>query len=339
VIFASFECAAVALLFAAAHPDRVAGLVAINPFATWVATPETPWMPDRAEWDTFFEGLEARWGRDWQESDVPADDRDWYARMQRATCTPSTITAEERRFTDLSIVDVLPAIRVPTLVMARDSNAIWWKATAELLAERIPDARLATFDAPSSPYWYPPAADAILRETDAFIAALHADEAVLDRVLATVLFTDIVDSTAQAAAMGDRGWRATRERHDALVRSQLGRFRGREVKTLGDGFLATFDGPARAVRCAQAIVQGVADLGIEVRAGLHTGEVELDDDDVSGIAVAIGARVGALAGPSEVLVSQTIRDLTAGSGIAYVERGEHELKGVPDRWRLYQAVD
>ena len=153
-----------------------------------------------------------------------------------------------------------------------------------------------------------------------------------------MLFTDIVDSTAQAATMGDRGWRATRERHDTVVRSQLARYRGREVKTMGDGFLLTFDGPARAVRCAQAIVERVADLGIEVRAGLHTGEIELDGKDVTGIAVAIGARVGALASPSEVLVSQTIKDLTVGSGIAYSDRGEHELKGVPDQWHLYRVI-
>ena len=163
-------------------------------------------------------------------------------------------------------------------------------------------------------------------------------KAVFDRVLATVLFTDIVDSTAQAAAVGDHGWRATRERHDQLVRSHVSSFNGREVKTMGDGFLVTFDGPARAVRCAQAIVTGARDLGIEVRAGLHTGEIELDGDDVAGIAVAIGARVGALAGPSQVLATQTIKDLTAGSGIVFTESGEHELKGVPDRWRLYRAV-
>jgi class 3 adenylate cyclase len=163
-------------------------------------------------------------------------------------------------------------------------------------------------------------------------------DAVFDRVLATVLFTDIVDSTAQSAALGDRAWRQVREQHDQVVRAHLARYRGREVKTMGDGFLATFDGPARAVRCAQAIVAGVDGLGIEVRAGLHTGEVELDGDDVSGIAVAIGARVGAVAEPSEVLVSQTIKDLTAGSGIVFADRGERELKGVPDRWRLYRAT-
>ena len=158
-----------------------------------------------------------------------------------------------------------------------------------------------------------------------------------DRLLATVLFTDIVDSTAQAAAIGDREWRAIRERHDSLVRSQLAHFRGREVKTMGDGFLATFDGRARAVRCAQSIMRGTEVLGIEVRAGLHTGEIERDGDDVTGIAIAIDP-VGALARPSEVLVSHTIKDLTTGSGIVITDRGEHQPKGVPDRWRLYQAV-
>jgi class 3 adenylate cyclase len=339
VIFASFECATIALLFAAAHPERVAGLIVVNSFVSWTASAETPWMPTRAWWDEFFRGdLEPRWGRSWQLDDVPPEDRDWYARIQRGTCTPSTIAAEERRFGELHIADVLPAVRVPTLVMSDDREHGWWLPTARLIESSVPEVRRATFRAASSPFWYPPAADAIVRETEAFIEDLNVEEAVLDRVLATVLFTDIVDSTAQAAAMGDRAWRATRERHDALTRTQLARFRGREVKTMGDGFLATFDGPARAVRCAQAIVQGVGDLGIEVRAGLHTGEVELDDNDVSGIAVAIGARVGALAGGSEVLVSQTIRDLTAGSGIVYSERGEHQLKGVPERWRLYQVV-
>ncbi len=206
--------------------------------------------------------------------------------------------------------------------------------TARYLASRIPTAHLVEYSGDGDFYWYK-AADTILQEIHGFLTTLHAEQAVFDRVLATVLFTDIVDSTAQAAATGDRSWRTTRERHDALIRSELAHYRGREVKTMGDGFLATFDGPARAVRCAQAIIAGVAHLGIEVRAGLHTGEIELDGTDVSGIAVAIGARVGAIAQPSEVLVSQTIKDLTAGSGIVYTDRGEHELKGVPDRWRLY----
>ena len=167
---------------------------------------------------------------------------------------------------------------------------------------------------------------------------IRSEEAQFDRVLATVLFTDIVDSTAQSAAMGDHAWRAVRERHDQLVRGQITRYRGREIKTMGDGFLATFDGPARGIRCARAIVDGAHALGIEVRAGLHTGEVSFEGGDVAGLGVAIGARVGAKAGPSEVLVSQTVKDLVAGSGLAFEDAGEHELKGVPDRWHPYRVA-
>ena len=181
-------------------------------------------------------------------------------------------------------------------------------------------------------------AEPILREIGAFVDQLRDEQSTFDRVLATVLFTDIVDSTAQAAALGDRRWREVREDHDTVVRAHLARFRGREVKTMGDGFLATFDGPARAVRCAMTLTAAMALLGIEIRTGLHTGEVELDGDDVAGMAVAIGARVGALTGPSDVLVSQTVKDLVAGSGLSFEDAGEHELKGVPDRWRLYRVV-
>ena len=177
-----------------------------------------------------------------------------------------------------------------------------------------------------------------MSEIGRFLAKVGDEESSFDRTLATVLFTDIVDSTSQSAALGDRKWREVRERHDQVVRSQIARYRGREIKTMGDGFLATFDGPARGVKAATAIAAGVRPLGIEIRAGLHTGEVELDGDDVAGLAVAIGARVGAKAGPSEVLVSQTIKDLVAGSGLTFEDAGEHELKGVPDRWHLYRVL-
>jgi class 3 adenylate cyclase len=209
---------------------------------------------------------------------------------------------------------------------------------ARFVANRISGAKLVELSRGDADLpWYQ-GADQIVAEVGEFLLGVHEHQATFDRVLATVLFTDIVDSTAQAAAIGDREWRTVREKHDSLVRSQLTRFRGHEVKTMGDGFLATFDGPARAVRCAQSIVHGTEPLGIQIRAGLHTGEIEMDGNDVSGIAVAIGARVGALAEPSEVLVSQTIKDLTTGSGIVFTDRGEHQLKGVPDAWRLYQAT-
>ena len=329
--------------FAAAHPERVAGLILINSYVSYSATEETPWMPDARWWEEFIEQIRREWGRSswpWGPDLGGATEQDWFVRMQRGCNAPGANIAELRRFSDSSTADVLPAIRVPTLVLAdsdRQPGSSFAIETARYLANRIPDARLVEYSGDRDFYWYK-AADTILREIGGFLSALHADQAVFDRVLATVLFTDIADSTAQSAVMGDRNWRATRERHDALIRSELARYRGREVKTMGDGFLATFDGPARAVRCAQAIIAAVADLGIEVRAGLHTGEIELDGNDITGIAVAIGARVGAIAEPSEVLVSQTIKDLTAGSGVVYSDRGEHELKGVPDRWRLYAAV-
>ena len=342
VVATGYDTGLIAQFFAAAHPERVAGLVLIDSYVAYRATEETPWMPGMDWWEQFMQQVRDTWGRDsWSGGPVgDAVEREWFVRMQRACCAPGADVAELRRFVETSTADVLPAIRVPTLVLAdRDAGGGSFEMeTARHIADRVPIARLVEFSGGDEFFWYGPA-DTVLREMSGFVASLHAEQAVFDRVLATVLFTDIVDSTAQAAALGDRSWRSIRERHDALVRGQLTRYRGREVKTMGDGFLATFDGPARAVRCAQAIVAGAGDLGIEVRAGLHTGEIELEGDDVTGIAVAIGARVGAIAQPSQVLVSQTIKDLTAGSGIVYSDRGEHELKGVPGPWRLHEAVD
>jgi len=205
------------------------------------------------------------------------------------------------------------------------------------IAQRIHGATLVElpFDEHTT-FWE--ASDSVIDNVERFARRIRDDEIEFDRVLATVLFTDIVDSTAQSAAMGDRAWTEIRGQHDQIVRANLGRFRGREIKTMGDGFLATFDGPARGVRCAEAIAAGVKPLGIEIRAGLHTGEVAFDGGDVAGLGVAIGARVGAKAGASEVLVSQTVKDLVAGSGLAFEDAGDHELKGVPDRWHLYRVV-
>jgi len=202
------------------------------------------------------------------------------------------------------------------------------------IAENTPGATL--LELPGDDHIFP--MDDLVPHIGRFLETLRVEQAEFDRLLATVLFTDIVDSTAQAAAVGDARWKEIRAKHDQVVRSQIARYRGREIKTMGDGFLATFDGPARAVRCASAITAAMASLGLEIRAGLHTGEVELDGDDVAGIGVAIGARVAAASRPSEVLVSQTVKDLVAGSGLTFEDRGEHELKGVPDRWRLYRVA-
>lgn len=232
---------------------------------------------------------------------------------------------------------VLPAIQVPTAVLMREGWSSVLVEEAAWTAGQIPGAQLIRLSGDED--------DAILGDVvevaatiRRFAEAIEEEHAAFDRVLATVLFTDMVGSSKKAAELGDRAWKELVQQHHAKVRALLARFRGREVDTAGDGFFATFDGPGRAVRCAQAIVQSVASLGIEVRAGLHTGEVETIDGKAGGLAVVIGARVGALAAPSEVLASQTVRDLTAGSGIAFEDAGEHELKGVPARWRVYRAA-
>jgi class 3 adenylate cyclase len=206
------------------------------------------------------------------------------------------------------------------------------------LASRIPSARLVALEGRDLPWWLGDR-EALVAELEEFFTGTRSTVARDDqRVLATVLFTDIVDSTAKSAAMGDEAWQEVRQRHDAIVRAHLDRFRGREVKTMGDGFLATFDGPARGVGCATAITADIRSLGIEIRAGLHTGEIAFEGGDIAGIGVAIGARVGAKATASEVLVSQTVKDLVVGSGLTFEDAGEHELKGVPDRWHLYRVV-
>jgi class 3 adenylate cyclase len=243
-----------------------------------------------------------------------------------------------KKYTLTDVRGILSSIHVPALVLVRPEHSDpSWLPGASHLTERIPGARLLELDGQDLSLWIGDQ-EAVLRAIDTFLADVTREEAELERVLATVLFTDIVGSTRTAAELGDSGWRELVERHHAHVRALLERFRGTEVDTAGDGFFATFDGPARAIRCAQAIVHEVRPLGIEVRAGLHTGECETIDGKVGGMAVNIGARVGAVAEPSEVLVSQTVKDLVVGSGLEFEDRGEHELKGVADRWRLYRAV-
>lgn len=250
--------------------------------------------------------------------------------------SPSAYEELGRIFTDVDIREVLPAIHVPTLVIHREGDAIVSTAQARYVAERIDGARLVELSGVDH-IPFVGDADAILDEVEEFVTgAPPAPE--IDRVLATVLFTDIVGSTERQAALGDRGWKQLVEQHHAAVRAQLTRFRGLEQDTAGDGFYVRFDGPARAIRCAEEIVRAVRPLGIEVRAGLYAGECEIVEGKCSGLSVSIGARVMAKAGPSEVLVSQTVKDLTAGSGLTFEDAGEHELKGVPDRWHLYRVA-
>jgi class 3 adenylate cyclase len=249
--------------------------------------------------------------------------------------TPATATAWLEMVEGTDIRGTLPAINVPTLVLHRADDRIVRVEHARYLAEHIPGAHYV--ELPGSDHLWWEGGDDMLDEVESFLTgATTAYEP--DRVLATVLFTDIVDSTTRAAEMGDRRWRDLSEAHNRAVRRLLERYRGREVKTLGDGFLATFDGPGRAIRCASELRHAVRSVGLEVRSGLHTGEVELNGDDISGIAVNIGARVGAQAHAGEVLVSQTVKDLVAGSGLDFEDRGEHDLKGVPGPWRLWSLA-
>jgi class 3 adenylate cyclase len=266
-----------------------------------------------------------------------ADDEElvrWWAMFTRMSISPGAALDLTRMNMEIDVRDVLPAIRVPSIVIQRADDLVVNVGEGRYLAERIPGARYV--ELPGVDH-IPIAGDSesVIREIERFVADLPDDESEPDTVLATVLFTDIVGSTALAAELGDRRWRELLERHHDAVRRQLARFRGREVDTAGDGFFATFDGPARAIRCACAVTEALRELGIEVRAGLHTGECELLDEKVAGIAVSIGARVAARAEPGEVLVSSTVKDLVAGSGIGFADRGIIELKGVPGDWRLY----
>jgi class 3 adenylate cyclase/pimeloyl-ACP methyl ester carboxylesterase len=340
VIFATVDAAPLAVLFAATYPDRVGGLILCDPTVTFSATDETPWMWTRAGFERWASEVRAEYPlSSWWKGPADHPERDWFERYVRASISPGALIAELDRFGGTDIRPVLPVVSAPTLVLV-DPEGDESTQSGRFEATRIAGARLEEIPDETHlnwPHWYG-RADGILRSVARFIAEIRDEEARFDRVLATVLFTDIVGSTQRAAALGDHAWRELLERHHAIVRAMLTRYRGVEVDTAGDGFFATFDGPARAVRCAEAILEAVRPLGIEVRAGVHTGEVETIDAKAGGIAVTIGARVGAMAGPSEVLVSQTVKDLVAGSGLTFDDAGEHELKGVPDRWRLYRVM-
>jgi class 3 adenylate cyclase len=327
------------VVFAASHPDRVSSLIAVGGFARTLYDDDYDWAPGPDVAAEFNRRVAESWGDNawllklWAPSvaDDPAAQEHWN-RMLVGGGTPATGIAWLEMVQATDVRHVLPAIGVPSLVIHRADDVIVPVQHGRYLAEQIPGACYVELPRSDHLPWVD--GDDILDEIASFLTgATSAYES--DRVLATVLFTDIVDSTGRAAELGDRRWRDLVEEHDRLVRARLERYRGREVKTLGDGFLATFDGPGRAIRCAADLRNEVRRLGLELRAGLHTGECEMTGDDIRGIAVNIGARVGASAGPGEVLVSQTVKDLVAGSGLGFADRGEHELKGVPGSWRLY----
>ena len=350
IVMGFSEGGPMATLFAATYPERTIALVLFGTSACWKPTIDYPFpVPTDEEHERYVEQIEQMWGtrefaaqelRDWIAPTLASDDFtiSWLADYLRHAASPGAAIALERMNRGIDIRPALPAIHVPTLVLACDGDLLFTAEETKWIADQIHGARFVSFPGVDHyPHWGENQDD-LLVEIEGFVKEVGDEEIALDRVLATVMFTDIVDSTAQGAALGDKAWAEVRTQHDQIVRSSLARFRGREIKTMGDGFLATFDGPARGVRCAEAIAAQVQPLGVEIRAGLHTGEVTFEGDDVTGLGVAIGARVGAKAEASEVLVSQTVKDLVAGSGLTFEDAGEHELKGVPDRWRLYRVV-
>jgi class 3 adenylate cyclase/pimeloyl-ACP methyl ester carboxylesterase len=331
-----------ATYLAAAHPDRTAGLILHGFSPTFSAAPDTPWVWSEADWSDVFEAALEGWGRRGFADYVGVDylderELDWFVRWCGATNSPGAAAHEVRHWIHTDVRGILPSIQAPTLILA-DSEATdeSGPAAARHLSERIPGAIVSEYDGGDQFVWYA-GSEASLSAVGKFIASLREEAKMFERTLATVLFTDIVDSTATAVRLGDRAWRDLVERHHAIVRGQLSRFRGLEVDTAGDGFFATFDGPARAVRCAQAIISAVRPLGLEIRAGVHTGEVEAIDGKAGGVAVVIGARTGARAAASQILATSTVKELTAGSGLSFEDAGEYELKGVPDRWHLYSV--
>ena len=341
-LFGQSEGASMSILFAATYPERTAALVTFGAFACRVWSPDYPWAPTPEQRQRFFDLIENGWGGEVDVSDLApsmAHDEGFRRRQStymRLSASPGAALALARMNTEIDVRAVLPAIRVPTLVLHRTGDRDANIEEGRYIAGRIPGARFIEL---SGQDHMPHVGDQdqVVDEVEEFLTGIRPAPDP-DRVLATVLFTDIVGSTQRAASLGDRAWRDLLEQHHALVRRELARFRGNEVDTAGDGFFATFDGPARAVRCAAAIRDRLKESGLEVRAGVHTGECERMGDNIGGLGVHIGARVAALAGAGEVLASSTVKDLVAGSGIVFEDRGQHSLKGVPGEWRLFRVA-
>lgn len=340
VVIGDTEGGPMAMLFAATFPDRVAALVLLNTFARWRRAPDFPvGMPD-ATCDRLVDAYERSWGQDPDmlrrtAPSLVGDPRaeEWFTRYQRLAMPPGAATQMYRWVTRLDVRAVLATISAPTLVLHRQDNDHYRPGHGTYLADHIPGARLVELPGADCFPFYTAASGRVLDELQAFLTGAR-EEVPTERELATVLFTDIVGSTDLASRLGDARWLDLHAAHDEVVRRHLATFGGREVKTTGDGFLATFDGPARAVRCATAIRDAVRSLGMEIRAGLHTGEIERVGDDVGGVAVHLAARIMAAAAPGEVVVSRVLPDLVVGSGIVFADLGVAELKGIPAPWQL-----
>jgi class 3 adenylate cyclase len=335
-LFGISEGGAMSLLFAATYPERTRALVlygAYGHFSSWVVPPD--------KIDAALDRMEKNWGTG--ESlrlfapSVASDETfklSW-ARFERLGASPSAVVALMRMNSEIDVRPILPSIRVPTFIIHRQGDVRVNVEAGRFMARQIPNAKYLELPGSDHMLWTG-ATERILDEVEEFLTGSRS-AIESDRVLATVLFTDIVNSTKRAETIGDRAWHDVLDRHNALVRREISRHRGHEVRTMGDGFLATFDGPARSIRCALAINEGVEALGLQVRAGLHTGEVEMANDDLSGIAVHIASRVATMAKPGQVLVSNTVRDLVAGSNIRFHDEGSHSLKGLTESVRLFAA--
>jgi class 3 adenylate cyclase len=336
-VFGFSEGGQMSALFAATYPERTIALVVYGTFAKRIWSPDYPWAPRPDARERELAELERNWATRMDLDQLaPSESEAFKARLAtyfRRSASPGAGVALMRMNTQHDIRPVLPSIRVPTLVLHRTDDIDVKVEEGRWIAAQIPGAKYVELEGDAHTMWGGDT-DSLVDEIQEFLTG-DRPAPEIDRVLATVLFTDIVGSTEKAVELGDRRWRELLSSHDTTVRRSLERFRGREVDSAGDGFLATFDGPARAVRCGVAIRDALRSLDLEIRAGVHTGECELDGDKVRGIAVHTGARVAALAGPGEVLASSTVKDLVTGSGIEFEDRGEHRLKGVPGEWRLY----
>jgi pimeloyl-ACP methyl ester carboxylesterase len=344
IILGNSEGASMAAMFAATHPERTRALLIWGGMARFVATEDHPWGLTRAEYDRLIQDVQDNWPSEWYlrgpgvglGPDVDDTFIQSCIRYCRAAASPSAVAAYERMNAEIDIRPILGAIRVPTLVMNRVGDPVAPCDAARDMASRIAGARFVEFPGNVHPIMaFAP--ERILTEIQAFITGVRPAE-VDDRVLATVLFVDIVHSTETLSAVGDSEWKIRLQSYYRIVRNELARYRGREVNTAGDGFMASFDGPARAIRCALSVASAVKPIGLEVRAGLHTGEVELMGDNIGGIAVHIAARISAEAAASEVVVSSTTKDLVAGAGLTFESRGGKLLRGVPGEWALFAAA-
>lgn len=339
-LFGHSEGGSTAVAFTARHPERVERLILFGAYAKRIRSDDYPWAPTLEQRVAESEGFERAWANPARIAEYYAPSRagdqafiDWIGRWLRLSASPKAAAALNTASSYIDVTDVLPQIRVPTLLLYRLEDQDVLIDEGRYIASRIPGAKLVELHG-ADHFFYAGDTEPILQEIEEFVTGYRA-AAEPERVLRTVLFTDIVGSTDTAAAMGDRRWRALIDRHNRVVRADLAKWRGTEVNTTGDGFLATFDSPARAISCAQAIRSDVAALGIGIRCGIHTGEIELLGADVAGLAVNIAARVTDSAGSGEVVVSRTVKDLVVGAGFSFTSRGRHQLKGVPEEWELF----